>query len=169
MPTFIIEVKVSGPMAPKRVSLFTAAALAVLIAFAVPMGASAATVQVHLAAGTFAFSPANTNISAGDTVEFVNDDTMAHDVTFEAGFNSGAAGAFAPGAHYNHTFATNGTFKFRCTIHSTDFASGMVGVVQVGPVATAPPAQTPKSPGFETLGALAAIGAAAVVVLRRRG
>jgi plastocyanin len=132
------------------------------------MGASAATVQVHLTAGAFSFTPSTVNISAGDTVEFVNDDSMAHDITFEAGFNSGATGAFAPGAHYNHTFAANGTFKYRCTIHSSDFATGMVGVVQVGPVSAAPPAQNPKSPGFESLGALAAVAAAALVVWRRK-
>ncbi len=132
------------------------------------MGASAATVQVHIAASTFAFTPSTVNITAGDTVEFVNDDSMAHDVTFEAGFGSGATGSLTPGSHYNHTFAANGAFKFRCTVHSSDFASGMHGEVQVGPVATAPPTQIPKSPGFESLGALAAIGAAAVVVWRRR-
>jgi plastocyanin len=155
-------------MTLRRVSFCAAAGLAVLTAFAFSMGASAATAQVHIAAGTFAFTPSSVNISAGDTVEFVNDDTMAHDITFEAGFGSGATGSLTPGSHYNHTFATDGTFKFRCTVHSSDFASGMHGVVQVGPATTAPPAQTPKSPGFETLGALGAIGAAALVVWPRR-
>src|SRR5689334_21587262 len=118
-------------MALRRVSFGTVAGLALMAALALSTGASAATMQVHIAAGTFAFAPSSVNINPGDTVEFVNDDTMAHDVTFEAGFGSGATGSLLPGNHYNHTFADAGTFRFRCTVHSTDFASGMHGSVQV--------------------------------------
>src|SRR5690349_6983818 len=145
---FITEAPVRVLMTSNRVSSGTAVVLAAIALTALASGASAATVQVHIAAGSFAFSPATVNINASDTVEFVNDDTMGHDVTFQDGQSSGAAGAFAPGAHWNRTFAANGTFKFRCTIHSSDFASGMVGAVQVGPAPAAPPPAKP-SPGFD--------------------
>lgn len=122
-----------------------------------------ATVEVHLV--NAAFVPATVHINASDTVMFINDDSFAHDVTFETGPSSGSAGGLAPHANWSRSFDANGVFKFRCMVHSTDFATGMVGSVTVGPTAPPPP---PKSPGFEIVGALAAIGAVAFVALRRR-
>ena len=122
---------------------------------------SAATVDVHLSNAMFV--PATIAINANDTVNFINDDSFAHDVTFEAGFSSGATGSVAPGHNWSHTFTTDGVFRFRCTIHSTNFDSGMVGKVTVG--ATPAP---PKSPGFELAGALAAVAAVALIATRLR-
>lgn len=128
---------------------------------------AAAVVEVHIQNG--AFVPNNISIEANDTVTFINDDSFAHDVTFEAGFGSGAAGGLATGANWSHVFAANGTFKFRCQIHSGNFDSGMVGRVQVGPAAPPPPAPSGGFlAGFEVVGAIAAVGLVAVLTARAR-
>jgi len=72
------------------------------------------------------FSPASLSITAGTTVTFFNDDNTTHTVTEDGGvFDSGNV---APGASYKHTFATGGTVKYHCKIHS-----GMKGSVVVSP------------------------------------
>lgn len=137
-----------------------------IVAVSISLGsAQAATVYVEIK--NTAFNAKNVNIVAGDTVVWTNNDTFAHDVTFEAGFGSGAIASLAPGAQYTHAFDTNGTFRYRCQVHSAtgDFAAGMVGVVQVGTTTTTPP---PASPGFEGLGAALALLAALGVVSARR-
>lgn len=91
--------------------------------------ASAANVEVHIHNATF--TPATVNVHPADTVTFFNDDGFDHDVTFEAGFGSGATASLHAGTNWSHTFATAGTFRFRCTVHSTSFDTGMVGSVVV--------------------------------------
>ena len=51
-----------------------------------------------------------------------------HNVTFEDG--QGSSGTQVSGTH-GRQFPTAGTFRYRCTIHSTTFTSGMVGSVRV--------------------------------------
>jgi MYXO-CTERM domain-containing protein len=125
-------------------------------------GAQAAAVTVHISGALF--QTTTVSIAASDTVVFVNDDSFAHDVTFEAGFGTGAAGSLAAGGNWSHQFNENGTFKFRCQTHSTNFDTGMVGKVQVGPTAAPPP----KSPGFELFGVVAALGLVALLRVRPR-
>lgn len=148
----------------------TAAAglIASLLALLAAAGSGdAAVVDVHIQNSVFV--PSNITIDPGDTLNFINDDSLAHDVTFEAGFGSGAAGSLAASANWSHVFATNGTFKFRCQVHSANFDSGMVGRVQVGAAAAPPPAPSGGFlPGFELLGAIAAVGFAGFAVSRRR-
>ena len=144
-------------------------ALAVLAIFAISLSvgsAQAATIYVELK--NTMFNPQNVNIVAGDTVIWTNNDTFAHDVTFEGGFGSGAMGSMAAGATYSHTFDTNGTFRYRCQMHTAAgvFTQGMVGSVQVGTTTAPPP--PPSTPGFEGLGAALAILAALGVVSARR-
>ncbi|MGY4536736.1 plastocyanin [Mucilaginibacter sp. UYNi724] len=65
----------------------------------------------------FAFSPASVTIKAGEAVKWTNADTAPHTATDVAGsFDSGTlnqAGSFT------HTFATAGTYTYKCVIHST--------------------------------------------------
>ncbi len=138
-------------------------AVATLLLIALP-AAQAAAVTVHISGAQF--QTTTVNIVPNDTVVFVNDDSFAHDVTFEAGFGSGASGSLAAGANWSHKFNDTGTFRFRCQVHSANFDTGMVGKVQVGTTAAPPPAP-PKSPGFEVAGVLAALGLVALARVRR--
>jgi len=124
-------------------------------------GAQAATIEVHISNAMFGQTTVVAN--PGETVTFVNDDAFAHDVLFEAGFGTGAPGSLGPGASWSHVFDTNGTYRFRCQTHSSNFDAGMAGKVVVG-AAGPPPA---KSPGFGLLGALAALAVAGARGLRR--
>ncbi len=116
-------------MAGKRVWWGLAATVAFAAAALAVGSAQAETVHVELK--DFAFDPQNVTVHVGDTVMWTNNDTMNHDVTFEAGFDSGGQGSLAPGETFNHTFDTAGDFNYRCTLHSSDFATGMVGKVTV--------------------------------------
>jgi plastocyanin len=72
-----------------------------------------------------AFQPAEVTVSAGDTVNWVNNDTVGHDVTADS-FSSGEPGAMANGDEFEHTFEEAGTFDYVCTVHP-----GMEGSVVV--------------------------------------
>jgi plastocyanin len=72
-----------------------------------------------------AFKPAEVTVSAGDTVTWTNNDSVAHDVTADA-FSSGEPGGMAPGDNFKHTFQEAGTFDYVCTVHP-----GMEGTVVV--------------------------------------
>jgi plastocyanin len=68
-----------------------------------------------------------------------NSGGVTHNVTFEdAGTGSGDQNSGA----FSRTFTTPGIYRFRCTIHSTAFGSGMSGSVVLG---TAEPPD-PKDP-----------------------
>jgi len=74
--------------------------------------------------GPSAFNPSPLTISVGTTVRWTNDDTIAHDSTSNT--NVWASGNMNPGAHFDFTFQTAGTYPYHCTIHS-----GMTGTVVV--------------------------------------
>ena len=71
------------------------------------------------------FVPDSVTIAPGDTVTWVNNDTVDHDVTGD-GFKSGDAGGMANGDTFEHTFPDAGTFDYVCTVHP-----GMEGTVEV--------------------------------------
>ncbi|MGH2607994.1 MAG: cupredoxin domain-containing protein [Tepidiformaceae bacterium] len=75
------------------------------------------------------FSPTPDTVGASQTVTWTwNSGGTGHNVTFEDGVESSVTkGA---GSH-PRTFAAAGTHRYRCTIHSTSFTSGMVGRVVV--------------------------------------
>ena|SRR5690349_16341381 len=83
----------------------------------IPAGASVLT--------TTAYSPGTVTIKVGDSVNWVNNDNVAHTSTSNNGttFNSGLIN---PGASFRSTFNTAGSFPYHCTIHP-----GMVGTVTV--------------------------------------
>ena len=74
--------------------------------------------------GASAFNPSPLTIAAGTTVRWTNDDTIAHDTTSNA--NVWASGNMNPGAHFDFTFQTAGSYPYHCTIHP-----GMTGTVVV--------------------------------------
>jgi plastocyanin len=71
------------------------------------------------------FDPATVTIKAGDTVTWVNDDSVGHDVTGDD-FESGGPGEMQNGDTFDHTFEKAGTFDYVCTVHP-----GMKGTVKV--------------------------------------
>jgi len=71
------------------------------------------------------FDPATVTVKAGDTVTWVNDDSVDHDVTADD-FKSGEPGGISGGGTFKHKFATAGTFDYVCSVHP-----GMEGSVVV--------------------------------------
>lgn len=64
---------------------------------------------------SLAYTPARIEVVAGTTVEWRNEDAMAHTVTAEDGsFDSGLV---EPGGVWRRTFDTPGTYPFACTPH----------------------------------------------------
>lgn len=72
-----------------------------------------------------AFDPAEVTVGVGDTVTWMNDDSVDHDVTADS-FSSGDPGGMAPGETFDHAFEEAGTFDYVCTVHP-----GMEGSVTV--------------------------------------
>ncbi len=105
-------------------------ALLLVLSFGVST-AQANTIEVKLGtdAGMLAFEPSTVNISAGDTVKFVNNKLAPHNAVFEGHDElSHSDLAFAPGESWEKTFSTAGTYDFYCEPHR---GAGMVGKVVV--------------------------------------
>ncbi len=91
----------------------------------------AAQVEIKLGtdSGMLAFEPSSVNISAGDSVKFVNNKLAPHNAVFDGHEDlSHADLAFAPGESWTKTFSTAGTYDFYCEPHR---GAGMVGKVVV--------------------------------------
>ena len=73
------------------------------------------------------FSPGTITRAVNSPVTWVWRGTRAHNVTFEDG-NGSTTGDMTTGQH-QRTFTVTGNYRYRCTIHSTDFTTGMVGQV----------------------------------------
>ncbi|MCX5780481.1 MAG: stalk domain-containing protein [Firmicutes bacterium] len=67
-----------------------------------------------------AFSPATLNVALGDTVTWVNHDSVAHTVIGD----SCASPNLDNGQSFSRTFSTSGTFNYHCSIHP--FMQGVV-------------------------------------------
>jgi plastocyanin len=63
----------------------------------------------------YTFAPATFNVAAGTRVTIVNDGPSTH--TWTADNGGWDSGYLAPGTTYAFTFATPGTFSFKCVIH----------------------------------------------------
>lgn len=94
--------------------------------------------QTEMAATTvtaidFAFDPKRVSVETGTTVEWTNDDGVAHDVV-NAQFHDAAEQwnfdeDLPAGATVSHTFESEGIYEYYCSIHGQ---SSMCGVVLVG-------------------------------------
>ena len=111
---------------------FSASIFAFLLVFGLGISSvQAKTVEVKLGtdAGMLAFEPSTVNISAGDTVKFVNNKLAPHNAVFDGNDDlSHPDLAFAPGESWERTFSSAGTFDFYCEPHR---GAGMVGSVVV--------------------------------------
>lgn len=91
-----------------------------------PIPAPVQTSQVSVADNVF--SPINAQVSAGTNVMWTWRGQIRHDVVFEDGM--GSSSLQTSGTHAR-TFATAGTYRYRCTLHSNGFTNGMIGQVVV--------------------------------------
>ena len=70
------------------------------------------------------FDPESVTVERGTTVRWVNDESVGHDVTKDAGpgpdFSSGDPGGLAQGDTYEQTFNTRGEIEYVCTVHPPD-------------------------------------------------
>lgn len=62
-----------------------------------------------------AFVPGTIEITAGTTVEWTNNDPLAHSVTADDG--SFSSGLISPTTKWRHTFTAPGTYTYHCTPH----------------------------------------------------
>lgn len=86
-------------------------------------GGSGAAAKVVIHIKNFAFDPAQASVKQGDTVEWVNDDSVPHSIK-AAGFTSPS---IPNGGTYTHTFTeAPGDYSYACGIHPS-----MTGVVTV--------------------------------------
>ena len=97
-------------------------------------GGTTGTDTVHVTNDKFT-PTAVTPDSTGTVVWTWNTGGTAHNVTFQdsiPGSGDKTSGTFS------QVFSTDGTYRFRCTIHSTSFFNGMSGRVVVGAAAEPP-------------------------------
>lgn len=77
------------------------------------------------------FNPSEVSVKAGDTITFMNDEGVPHDVHKTSGpgpdFSSGDVGGMQEGDTYKLTLEKPGTYKYVCEVH----APGMAGTITV--------------------------------------
>ena len=74
------------------------------------------------------FAPRTAGLGPQAAVTWTWKGANQHNVTFEDGL--GSSTTKAAGSH-QRTFSVVGTYRYRCTIHSSNFDSGMVGSIVV--------------------------------------
>jgi len=75
-------------------------------------GAVGENVVVHIQ--NFAFNPSDLTITAGESVTWINDDSVTHDILSNGNFDSGL---LASGKNFTFTFDMPGEFDYICKIH----------------------------------------------------
>lgn len=104
-----------------------------------PVGKTVVVTMKQTGPETFIFSPANITVSVGDTVRWINTDTVPHTSTSDD--DVWDSDNMDPKAEYSFTFEKPGAYPYFCAYHA-----GMEGTVTVKqaapPAATATPAPT---------------------------
>lgn len=95
-----------------KLNILTCAAAALLIA----SGTAASAAEVVITQKAKKFDKKKVTISKGDSIKFVNSDSIAHNI-HSRGAGKFDLGAQKPGTSMSHVFAADGTFKIRCAIH----------------------------------------------------
>jgi plastocyanin len=80
---------------------------------AAPSGAGAVEVTMK----SLAFSPDTVHAKVGQTVEWTNDDTPAHNVTYVSGPKFTSSSTMNPGATFSIKLTQAGTIHYFCSIH----------------------------------------------------
>lgn len=94
-----------------RVTLFATAAAALLITGAAQAGETTVTQKAKQ------FDTKSVTISKGDTIKFVNADSIGHNIHSRSKADKFDLGLQKPGTETSRVFAKDGTFKVRCVIH----------------------------------------------------
>lgn len=112
---------------PLRASVLGAALALWLVA---PIGSvSAQSADANVDMKNIAFTPTVIHISAGQVVQWTNDDPLQHTVTADDG--SFDSGLLDPGATFNQEFDTAGTYQYYCTPHGSAGLNGMAATIIV--------------------------------------
>lgn len=80
-------------------------------------GATPALAEVTIHQKGKKFSEKSITVAAGTTVNFVNDDKVAHNVYSRSSAGKFDTGAQQPGTTLSHVFDKPGKVKVRCAIH----------------------------------------------------
>lgn len=76
------------------------------------------TVQaVTVSISNFAFNPANLSVRVGQSVTWVKQDNVTHDVTGTGGPHLFNSGPLMKDQSFSHTFDTPGIYSYICSIH----------------------------------------------------
>ena len=114
--------------------------VAALVMIVVALALSPALAQdVGVVINDDSYTPANVTIDPGQSVGWSNNGQNHHSVTADNGsFDSSPScstsnepACMAPGATFEHTFNTSGTFAYYCRIHGAPGGQGMSGTVTV--------------------------------------
>jgi plastocyanin len=114
--------------------------LVILLIALAGAGAWADTTSVDIQRSSF--SPPTITINVGDTVTWMNTDSIPHTTTSSTGLWD--SGSMAPGASFSHTFTQAGTFSYVCTFH------GFAGSVIVKAATTSSESSTTTSASSTT-------------------
>lgn len=122
-----------------------------------------------LPSGAPGFAPdkATVVIGVNNTVEWTNNDTVAHTVTSAPGNGSVSSGNLAVGATYTYTFTTPGTYDIVCLYHS--WMTGTVVVLASTSTSTHTTAEFPTATLAIVLFAVIAAVIVAAPRLRPKG
>ncbi|HYK11258.1 MAG TPA: cupredoxin domain-containing protein [Gemmatimonadales bacterium] len=78
------------------------------------------------------FSPPADSINAGDSVTFTWQGSQMHDLIFQDSVHVPNVSTPQTAGSVKRGFASPGIYKYRCTIHSSDFNTGtMIGTIAV--------------------------------------
>ncbi len=89
-----------------------------------PAGSNVSIVSGAQTLTTTAFNPNSVTIASGMTITWMNNDSIEHTTTANAG--AWDSGRLAPGASFSRTFTTVGTFPYHCSIHPDMVATVIV-------------------------------------------
>ena len=126
-----------------RLGLLGFAALSVVCFFSAISGvrAAAPAATVKMSDTPPKFMPEKAKIKVGQTIEWINNAQTLHSVDADASMVQDAkdvvlppgakpfdSGFMGPGAKFDYTFTTPGTYKYTCVPHEKD---GMIGTIEV--------------------------------------
>ena len=125
----------------RHMRLLMALAAAPLVVLACSEATTPANEAVDVTVGATSFDPPVLNVQPADSTAGGEDGALPFTVSWEIGegthnivFQDGTtSGALSEGSTFEREFTNTqpGVYRYRCTLHSTDFTSGQVGEVIV--------------------------------------